>query len=128
MGFLLYGIQYYGSLPDYPGTQLGVEWRKYALAKSTKRSENFLYVKLLSGHQQQRDQYGSGFTNHFAVPEGYYYGAGLGIGKHLNFNRFFLDFNGGLKIVKSTVSQDISFFLTGPASYLDIHFNLGFQF
>ncbi len=128
MGFLLGAIQYYGSLPSYPGTQFGLEWRHYSIAKPEKKSENFLYTKLIAGHQEHLDATGDGFFAVNEVPEGNYYGAGAGIGKHINYGHFFTDFNAGLKFVLSNVKQESTFYLSGPASYLDLHFNLGFQF
>lgn len=127
-GLLVFATQYYGSLPDYPGTQLGLEGRRYLMQKEGKRSELFFYWKVLGGYQRERAAYGEGFTNHAFVPAGYYYGLGGGIGTHINFNHFFIEFNGGLKAVLSTTKQDLPFYATGPGSIIDLHFNLGFQF
>jgi len=127
-GLLFCATRYYGTLPDYPGTQLGVEWRHYSLPMLNKRSENFFYAKLISGYQEERVSYGSSFFSHNYVPGGYYHGIGAGIGKHINYNHFFIEFNGGLKAVYSTVKQEAAFYLSGPASVIDLHFNLGYQF
>ncbi len=126
-GWLLALTQYYGTIPDYPGTQLGIEWRHYALSES-KRGENFLYAKLIAGHQQFRAQYGDGFFNHFEVPESYYGGLGAGVGRKISFNHFFIDLNIGLKASLSTITQDNIFYIVGPASFLDLHANIGYQF
>ena len=128
MGFLLGAIRYYGSLPAYPGTQLGLEWRKYPTFLPTKRGENFFYTRLLAGHQEYRAAQGDGFFAIQEIPEGNYYGGGLGVGRHINYKMFFIDLNAGLKYVASSVKQQRAFYITGPASFLDLHFNLGFQF
>lgn len=128
MGFLFGAIRYYGSIPSYPGTQFGLEWRKYSIPQPTKKAVNFFYTKLIAGHQEHLEAQGSGFLSVSEIPEGNYYGAGAGVGRHINFNHFFIDINAGLKYVASTVKQETAFYITGPASYLDLHFNFGFQF
>jgi hypothetical protein len=52
----------------------------------------------------------------------------MGVGRHINFNWFFMDVSTGLKIAYSTVKQANAFYIGGPASYFDLHFNFGFQF
>jgi len=126
-GLLFFVNQYYGNLPDYPGTQLGMEGRLYLIPALNKRSEFFFYGKLLGGYQQEREAYGDSFFAHAYVPGGMYYGLGGGIGKHINFNHFFIEFNGGLKGILSTAKQELPFYLAGPGSIIDLHFNLGFQ-
>lgn len=128
IGFLFGAIQYYGSIPSYPGTQLGLEVRHYALSELNMKKERFLYARILTGHQNYMNAQGDGFMSVSEVPEGDYYGAGVGVGRHLNYGHFFIDLNAGLKYVASTVKQEAAFYITGPASYLDLHFNLGFQF
>ncbi len=128
MGILLGAIRYYGSMPSYPGTQFGLEWRRYSIQKAAKKSENFFYGRLLAGHQDHMNAKGDGFFAINEVPEGNYYGAGAGVGRHINYGHFFIDLNAGLKYVSSNVKQEAAFYLSGPASYLDLHFNLGFQF
>lgn len=127
MGFLLTGIQYYGSFPQYRGTQGGVECRGYFYVGS-KDQEYFLSSRAFVGQQQYVPQSGDGFFNLAEIPAGNYYGFGLATGRHFNFGHFFLDINGGLKFTKSSVEQDRAFYITGPASILDLHFNLGMQF
>lgn len=127
-GLLVFATQYYGALPDYPGTQLGIEGRRYLMPKAGKRSDIFFYGKILGGYQQERLAYGEGFFNNMAVVAGYYYGLGAGIGTHINFNHFFIEFNGGFKGVFSTTKQELPFYATGPGSIVDLHFNLGFQY
>lgn len=128
MGFLISAIQYYGTSPAYPGTQLALEWRKYAPFESERRSENFFYAKLIGGYQQHLNGSGASFLAVTEVPEGNYFGAGAGVGKHLNFNHFFLDLNAGLKAIASSVKQESAFYISGPASFLDLHLNIGYQF
>lgn len=128
MGILVGAIQYYGSTPTYPGTQLGLEWRNYSIPVPDRKGENFFYARMLAGHQEHLDAQGFGLFDVSEIPKGDYYGAGAGVGRHINFNHFFIDVNAGLKIVVSTVKQDDTFYLSGPASYLDLHFNCGFQF
>jgi hypothetical protein len=128
IGFLLCAIRYYGNAPSYPGTQLGFELRHYAVSKPESRSENFLYAKFIGGHQEHMNSQGSGFMSVGEIPAGNYYGAGVGVGKHINYGHFFIDLNGGVKYAVSDVKQESTFYISGPASYLDLHFNLGFQF
>ena len=128
MGFLVGAIQYYGSLPTYPGTQVGLECRRYSILVPDRRGENFFYTRMLAGHQEHLNSQGDGFFSVSEIPKGDYFGAGAGVGRHISFNHFFLDLNLGLKIVASTVKQDAAFYLSGPASYLDLHFNCGLQF
>ena len=128
MGFLIGAIQYYGTVPSYPGTQLGLEWRHYSIPVPEKKRENFFYARMLVGHQDHLAAQSSGFMSVNEIPQGDYYGAGAGVGRHYRFNHLFLDLNAGLKIVASTVKQESAFYLSGPASYLDLHFNCGFQF
>ncbi|MCF8373998.1 MAG: hypothetical protein K9H64_20415 [Bacteroidales bacterium] len=127
-GLLLGAIQYYGSLPEYPGTQIGFEWRRYAVPQPEKRGENFFYARLLAGQQEHVTAHGDGFFAVKEVPGANYYGVGAGVGKHINFGHFFFDLNAGLKAVLSNVKQDKAFYITSAASVLDLHFNLGFQF
>jgi hypothetical protein len=128
MGFLVMGIKYYGSLPKYPGTQTGIAFRLYSKNDEGNKHENFLYAKAFAGHQEYFAGEGNGFLSKQAVPESNYYGPGLGWGKHFNFNHFFIDLNTGIKFAVSNPDQRIAFHITGPGSYLDLHFNLGFQF
>jgi len=128
MGFLVGAIQYYGSIPSYPGTQLGLEVRHYALSDLNMKKEKFIYARVLAGHQEHMNAKGDGFLSVSEVPEGNYYGAGAGIGRHFNYGHFFIDINAGLKYVYLDVKQEVAFYITGPASYLDLHFNVGFQF
>lgn len=128
VGFLLATIQYYGFLPRYPGTQIGLEARKYIKPKVKKEYENFIYVKFIAGHQNYFSGSGSGFTRLKEVPEGDYAGGGGGVGRRFNFGRLFIDLNTGLKYVVSEVKQDLAFYITGPASFIDFHVHIGIQF
>lgn len=126
MGFLIMGIQYYGNIPKYPGTQAGLELRYYL--NPMKKNENFIYGKTFGGYQQHVNPSGDGFLRKREVPSSRYYGLGAGLGRHFNFRHFFIDINTGLKYSFSDEKQAPAFYLLGPASYLDLHFNLGFQF
>jgi hypothetical protein len=117
-----------GGFPDYPGTQLAFERRYYKAVEFSKRSENFFYTKLLAGYQEERAAYGESFLRRAAVPSGNYAGLGVGIGRRVNFRHFFLELNGGMKAVVSSAKQDKSFYITGPASVLELHLNWGFRF
>ena len=128
MGLLLTGIQYYGSLPKYPGTQVGFEGRYYNKTNSLGKHDDFIYSRLFYGNQQHVDRSGDGFFNRAEVPAGRYYGAGIGVGRHFSYGHFFIDTNMGAKLTLSDVGQAAAFYITGPASYLDLHFNIGYQF
>ena len=128
MGFLIGAIRYYGSMPTYPGTQLGLEWRHYSVPVPDRKAENFFYTRMLAGHQDHVASQGSSFFSVGEIPQGDYYGAGAGVGRHISYGHFFIDLNAGLKIVVSSVKQESAFYLSGPASYLDLHFNCGLQF
>ena len=117
-----------GGLPDYPGTQLAFERRYYQAVELSKRSENFFYAKLLAGYQEERAASGESFFRKSAVPSGNYAGLGIGIGRRVNFRHSFLELNGGMKGVLSSAKQDKSFYITGPASVLELHLNWGFRF
>lgn len=127
-GILLFATQYYGSMPDYPGTQVGIEGRHFLVPDERKRSTFFFYGKALGGYQQERAAYGEGFLSHDYVPSGFYSGLGGGVGTHINIHHFFIEFNGGLKGILSTSAQELPFYITGPGSVLELHFNLGYQF
>lgn len=129
MGFLISANKYFDLIvPHYPGVQMGLEWRSYSVKSLNTKKETFYYSKLIGGHQYFRQQSGDGFSNIKEVPESYYYGLGVGIGKHYNFNHFFLEINGGIKGVLSTVKQEPAFYITGPGSFIDLHLNFGYQF
>ena len=128
IGILLTGIQYYGVLPKYPGTKGGLEGRYYSKRESPQKHVNFLYGKVLMGYQQHVDASGDGFFNKAEVLAGNYYGGGIGVGRHFNFGPWFFDLNTGLKYTYSPIERHKSFFITGPGSYLDLYFNVGYQF
>ena len=128
MGFVGFATRYFSGLPDFPGLQYGVDWRYYSLPKKKKRSVDFFYAKLLSGHQEFRPRHGDNIVYFPEVLECYYYGAGAGVGRHINFGSFFMEFNTGLKLVAATQTQQLAFYITGPAAIIDLHFNFGFQF
>ena len=127
-GILVGAIQYYGAYPKFPGTQLSLEGRNYLAQKTPKEYENFIYLKVIAGHQNYYAGSGSGFTRRNEVPEGDYAGFGGGIGRHYNLKQFFFDFNTGLKYTVSEVKQTTAFYITGPASFLDFHVHFGVQF
>ena len=62
------------------------------------------------------------------MPEGNYYGAGAGVGRQWRYGHFFMDLNMGFKYVASQFKQASAFYITGPGSFLDLHFNIGLQF
>lgn len=126
-GLLLSGIQYYGSWPKYPGTQAALEGRIYKKLQGAKVHENFIYSKIIYGYQQHANATGDGFFRRAEVLAGNYYGAGIGVGRHFNYGHFFIDINLGFKYTLSESKQATPFYITGPGSYLDLHFNIGFQ-
>jgi hypothetical protein len=129
LGFLAYGVQFTDILvPHYPGTQWGLEGRYYSLKGVTPKHTNFWYVKGIQGVQQQKFGAGTGFNVLEKVPKATYYGIGAGLGKRYIFKKLFLEYNIGLRTVRVTAKQDYTFYLTGPASILDLHFNWGFLF
>lgn len=128
VGFLLTGIKYFGTLPKYSGEQGGGEFRLYNKDEEPKKHDKFLYVKLNAGHIDNFEGSGEGFTSIKPIPESNYYAIATGIGKHFNFNHFFIDINVGLNYAVPKVKQDISFYITGPGSFLDLKLNWGFQF
>lgn len=126
LGLLISGKQYYGNWPRYPGTQLALEARLYKTPQG--RKEDFVYGKIIGGHQQAVNASGDGFLRRQQVDAGDYYGAGIGVGRRINFNHFFFEMNGGLKYIYSDVNQENVFYITGPGSILDVHFCIGIQF
>ena len=128
LGILLTGTKYFGLLPKYSGEQGGGEFRLYSKNEEQKKHENFLYVKVNTGHINEFAGSGEGFTHVRAIPESVYYGIGTGWGKHFNFKHLFIDVNAGLKYVLPEVKQEQAFYITGPGSVADLHLNLGYQF
>ena len=120
LSLLFLATNYHGIMPGY---QFGLEGRWYMAAKKALRAENFYYIKTVGGHQN-RVEPGSGFISE--LPDTYYLGAGAGVGRHINFNHFFIEFNGGLKATVAPIS-DAFFYITGPGALIDAHFNFGFQ-
>jgi hypothetical protein len=126
-GYLLMGKLYYGGLPRYPGEKVEAIVRNYWNLEGS-RHENFFYGKLVAGHLQNYDGSGSGFTRIQNVPESNYYGVGVGVGRHYNFDRYFFEVIAGLKYVKPDVSQEAPFYISGPGSVIDLNFTVGIQF
>jgi hypothetical protein len=124
--YLVFATQYFNTIPPYPGTQLGLELRRYLKNKPSLKSEIFLYSKLIGGHQNYRSGTGSSFLAVKEVPEGNYYGLGFGVGRHMQYKKLFIEISTGFKGVLSTVEQENPFYITGPGSIFDLHFNFGF--
>ena len=126
--------QYWGFFPGYQGN---FEYRKYfAAGRST--SENFIYAKAGVGFADyhyisdyyQHDLFGDEKYNYKAP--GTYALAGGGIGRHINFDWFFIELNAGLKfsqvIGRAHVYNERLFYTTGPGSIADFNFHFGVQF
>ena len=128
LGFLATGTKYYGSLPKYPGMQVGLETRYYFKNDSIKKHENFVYAKYIYGHQYYVARSGDGFSSRPEVPENYYHAIGGGVGRHFNFDNFFIEFNGGFKYAISDIGRSSAFYFSRPGSYFNLHLNFGFQF
>jgi hypothetical protein len=133
---LLSYTQYWGFFPGYQGA---LEYRMYFTDRSRRSSsENFIYGKAGLGFADYASDngypkisiFGDGRTNYNA-PGTYVFGGG-GVGRHFNFDWFFLDLNAGLKFAELTtppaVYNEHLFYLTGPGSYVDINFHFGIQF
>ena len=128
-GFLLGAAKYFDIIvPHYPGSQFMAEGRLYQKLDSNQKSRNFFYSKVLAGHLRYRPFTGSGFTAIQEVPESDYWGFGVGVGKKVAIKNFFFEINTGAKIVFPSVAQKLAFYVTGPGSIIDLHFNFGLQF
>jgi len=127
--------QYWGFFPGYQGT---FEYRMYFPVRKS-NSENFIYAKAglgYAGYDISQPAYtnisslGDGRSND-AAPGTYVFGGG-GIGRHINFDWFFIELNAGLKFSQVTSAPHLYderlFYLTGPGSYADFNFHFGVQF
>jgi hypothetical protein len=114
-------------IPLTPGAMGTIECRRYGKKRESGRGENFFYIKGLAGHQQYNPGHGDGFLSAAEVPAATYYGLGAGVGRHINFNWFFIELSTGAKYVYSDVPQPDFFYITGPGAIFDLHFNFGFQ-
>lgn len=128
--------QYWGIFPGYQGD---FEYRMYFTDRSKmSSSENFIYAKAGLGY--------SGYTannnvsqismlsdgqNNYDAPGTYVFGGG-GVGRHFNFDWFFIDINAGLKFSQVTnppaVFNEHLFYLSGPGSFVDLNLHFGVQF
>jgi hypothetical protein len=117
---------YYGFFPGY---QAGLEYRNYHELLS--QHEHFWYAKMGLGEAKYKQ------IDIWAAPEmhaapGSYVFAGGGVGKHWNFDNFFIDINVGLKytFVPSPEGDynEIVFYSVGPGSIADINAHIGLQF
>ena len=133
---LLSYTQYWGYFPGYQGD---LEYRAYFAAHSRfSSSENFIYGKAGLGYAgytpnttyNQATSIDGNYTKGGA-PGTYVFGGG-GIGRHINFNWFFVELNAGLKFAQITgqphVYNERLFYLTGPGSIADFNFHFGIQF
>ena len=128
--------QYWGFFPGYQGA---FEYRKYSVKRQKEsNTENFIYAKAGVGFAdyisradyKQISIFGDNRTDD-AAPGTYLFGGG-GVGRHYNFDWFFIDINLGLKFTEVTnppsVYNEHLFYLTGPGSYLDVNLHFGVQF
>ncbi len=132
---LLLGYTHYWGF--FPGYQGNLEYRKYFPARKS-LSENFIYAKAGVGfgdYQYLKDYYQPDLfgdeKNTFKAP-GNYVLAGGGIGRHINFDWFFIELNAGLKFAqvvgKTHVYNERLFYTTGPGSIVDFNLHFGVQF
>ena len=133
---LLSYTQYWGF---FPGSQGAFQYRMYFTdRRKESNSENFIYAKVGVGYAgyisrvdyKQMSIFGDG-RNTDAAPGTYLFGGG-GVGRHINFDWFFIEINTGLKFAQvinpPTVYNEHLFFLSGPGSYVDLNFHFGVQF
>ena len=131
---LLGYTQYWGYFPGYQGN---FEYRIYFETRKS-NSENFIYAKAglgYAGYMSKTDYnqvtiFGDNRSDD-AAPGTYVLGGG-GIGRHINFNWFFIELNAGLKfaqvIGQPHVYNEHLFYLSGPGSIADFNFHFGIQF
>lgn len=106
----------------FPGRQFSIEGRRYLEWERGKRGQLYLYAKGIGGRSKVDSE------NSWVDSD--LYGGGLGFGQHINLRHFFLDLNGGFKIIKVAHTPDLTFFqfyVAGPGAVVDMHFNFGFQ-
>ena len=126
--------QYWGFFPGYQGA---LEYRMYFTQRKS-NAENFIYAKaglgfadyMAKADYKQVAIFGDG-RNDDAAPGTYVLGGG-GVGRHFNFDWFFIDVSAGLKFTEAvnppTVYNEHLFYLTGPGSYVDLNLHFGVQF
>jgi hypothetical protein len=123
--FLVSYTKYWGNFPGYGA---GAEYRSYW--QTLTDHENYVYVKGGLGNVRYRP-FSVIKDESFYYPPGNYFYGGAGIGRHWNFNHFFIDCNLGAKFTGVTASEgnynEVLFYLTGPGSVLDLNFHLGYQ-
>ena len=129
--------QYWGY---FPGSQGDLEYRMDFTDRSRmSSSENFIYAKAglgyagytASSNGSSQVSILSDGANNYSAPGTYLFGGG-GIGRHFNFDWFFIDINAGLKFAQLTnppsVYNEHLFYLTGPGSFVDLNLHFGVQF
>jgi hypothetical protein len=119
----------------YEGKQYRFEVNKYI--KTNKKNESYWYAKVCGGDATYVPDKFS-FLNDKSketVGPAKYIGGGIGLGRRININHFFLLMNFGVKYV--ALPPDFSdekaekfrlFYATGPGSVLDCNLRLGYQF
>lgn len=119
----------------YEGTQYRLEYQRYWSTR--KRNEYYWYVKAYSGDASYDSKKLESFGEKSGVvlPPCDYFGAGIGVGRRINFKYFNITGNLGLKytnvdftdLVPSEVQHYNLFYVTGPGSILDANIRFGFQ-
>lgn len=118
---------YYGYFPGY---QVFGEYHHYY--RTWNRWESFYYGKVGVGHATYDPKhYLAGWDKPYNDPGGYFF-VGAGMGKRLNLDPFFMEFNFGLKYshlleVTDNINSNY-FYTTGPGSLIDCSFTFGIQF
>ena len=131
---LLSYTQYWGFFPGY---QSALEYRLYFPSRKS-TSENFIYAKGGMGFADYQSKTEYKQVNLICDQRkedkapGTYVLAGGGIGRHINIDWFFMEFNAGLKFAQVTgathVYNERLFYTTGPGSIVDFNFHFGIQF
>jgi hypothetical protein len=114
----------------YPGNQVMLEGRKYFDAK--RRANFFIYTKVEMGDAHGKEYFELFVSNDEFRSLGNYWGVGAGAGWRLSYEKFFMEFSGGLQGVTFNSPQSRNytevFFITGPGAVMDLHFSIGLQF
>ena len=120
----------------FPGYQVAIEYRVYY--ETRRKADNLIYGKLGGGFADYKSKnsykditiFGDGRT-YDAAPGNYFF-PGAGVGRHFNFDWFFMEVNCGLKFAIVTKPPEVYnehiFYLTGPGAIPDINFHFGIQF
>ena len=124
---LLNFSEYYNYFSGFQGS---LEYRLYYNTHSV--TENIIYFKAGTGFADYNTSpLYSGKDDMNKAPGTYYFG-GAGVGKHFNFNVFFMEITAGLKFSYVTKPpaqyNQVLFYTLGPGSIPDVHFSFGLQF